>query len=190
MPFWPVVLVVLLGIPAFLLFSGMGMIFAAGGYASGGSMKSANRVVYGWLAIAWVLAAAFGAFGLVPAWRAWHDGVEDFAGGLRTFGWWLVGVGGVASVGWTVYRAVMKTRPEDLQRSPLVAVLRWLLLSVGALPWAALGAWLLWPLVQWPLRGRFAWPDAATGWTRTAWIEALLVAGVVIPDVARRLRKR
>jgi len=190
MSFWFVVLAALIGIPFVLFLTGMGMIFAAGGHASGGSMSRANAIVVGWFVFAWGLLAVFGAFGLVPAWRAMHGGPEDFVGGLRLILDWLVGVGVVGGLAIAAYRAVGRMDPDRARRSPLVAVLRWLLLGVGFVPWAAIAAWLLWPLALWPVNGHFAWPDAGTGWTHTAWITALLFAAMVVEDVVRRLRAR
>jgi hypothetical protein len=94
MPFWPTVIAALVGTPFVLAFTGMGAIFAAAGLANGGRDAVAKAIVGGWLAFAWVALAVFGAFGLAPAWRAWHGGVEDFADGLRVFAGWLGGVGG------------------------------------------------------------------------------------------------
>jgi len=190
MSFWFVVLAALIGIPFVLFLTGMGMIFAAGGHASGGSMSRANAIVVGWFVFAWGLLAVFGAFGLVPAWRAMHGGPEDFVGGLRLILDWLVGVGVVGGLAIAAYRAVGRMDPDRARRSRLVAVLRWLLLGVGFVPWAAIAAWLLWPLALWPVNGHFAWPDAGTGWTHTAWITALLFAAMVVEDVVRRLRAR
>jgi hypothetical protein len=191
MSFWSVVLLVLIGVPMVLMFTGMGAIFAAGGYANGGSKAHANGIVIGWLVFAWALAGAFGAFGLAPTWRAWHGGAENFDGGLRTYLDWLAGVGICAALALVVYRRVVMTTREQAERSPLlVDALRWLLFSFGAVPYAALAAWLLWPLASWPVQGHFAWPDSSTGWTHTAEITAVLVAAMVVETVVRKARKR
>ena len=190
MSFWFVVLAVLIGVPFVLFLTGMGMIFAAAGHANGGSMARANGIVAGWFVFAWVLLAVFGAFGLVPAWRAMHGGAQDLAGGLHALAGWLAGVGIVGSVALLAYRRLATLDRKQAERSPLLNVVRWVLLAVGFVPWAAIGAWLLWPLVLWPVNGHFAWPDAATGWTHTAWITALLFAVMVVEDVVRKLRAR
>ncbi len=190
MSFWFVVLVVLIGVPSLLLFTGMGMIFWSAGLAGGPQESRATTIVYGWLALACVLVAVFGAFGLAPAWRAWHVGEENFDGGLRAFVDWLVGVGIVGALAAAVFRAVGATEPERLARSPLVRVLRWLLLVLGFVPWAAFFAWVAWPLVMWPVRGSFEWPDAATGWTRTGIFTAILSAAMVVEEVAGKLGRR
>ena len=190
MSFWSVVLIVLVGAPMTLFVTGMGMIFAAAGYANGGSKAHANGIVIGWLAFAWALAAAFGAFGLAPAWRAWHGGAESFDGGLRAFVDWLAGVGIAGALAIVAYRWFATMDRERAERSPLLNALRWLLLALGLVPYAAIGAWLVWPLVLWPVRGRFAWPDSATGWTHTAEIAAVLVAAMVVEVIVRSVRKR
>ena len=190
MSFWTIVLLVLIGVPMTLFVTGMGMIFAAAGYANGGSRAHANGIVVGWLVFAWLLAGAFGAFGLAPAWRAWHGGAEDFAGGLRAFVDWLAGVGIVSALALAVYRRLVAMDREQGERSPLLNVLRWALLAFGLSLYGALGAWLVWPLVLWPVHGHFAWPDSATGWTHTAEITAVLVAAMMIETAVRRLRQR
>lgn len=93
MLFWLVVLAALFGVPFLLVFTGMAMVFAIGGLAGGPMASRATTIVRGWLALACVLVSVFGAFGLVPAWRAWQGGDEDFAGGLRLFVDWLLGTG-------------------------------------------------------------------------------------------------
>ena len=190
MSFWFIVLAALIGVPFVLFLTGMGMIFAAAGHANGGSMARANAIVVGWFVFAWVLLAVCGAFGLAPAWRAMHGGPEDFVGGLRLFADWLVGVGVVGGLAIAAYRSISRMDPARAGRSPLAAMLRWLLLAAGFLPYAAIGAWLLWPLVLWPVNGHFAWPDASTGWMHTAWITAALLAAMVVEDVVRRRRAR
>ncbi len=190
MPFWPVVIAVLVGVPALLLFSGMAMIFAAAGLAGGPQESRATTVVYAWLAIAWALVGTFGAFGLEPAWRAWHGGDESFDGGLPLFVDWLAGVGAVGLVAAFVVRVMAAAGPGDDRRSPLSFLARWLLLALGLAPWAALIAWIAWPLALWPVRGRFEWPDAATGWTRTGVLTAILVAAAVVEDVVRKASRR
>ena len=188
--FWTIVTLVLIGVPSVLMFTGMGMIFAAAGYANGGSMKHANAIVIGWFVFAWALASAFGAFGLAPAWRAWHGGVGNFDGALQGFVHWLAGVGIAGALAFVVYRRLVATDRHQMERSPLLNALRWLLLSLGLAPYAAIAAWLVWPLVLWPVQGRFAWPDAATGWTHTAEVTALLAAAMVVETVVRKWRKR
>lgn len=190
MSFWFVVLLALIGAPSVLFITGMGMIFAAAGYANGGDASRANAIVVGWVAFAWLLAGAFGAFGLAPTWRAWHGGPEDFDGGLRLYVDWLAGVGIVGGLALAAYRRLVTLDREQVERSPLLNALRWLLLSLGMVPYAAVAAWVVWPLVLWPLHGHFAWPDATTGWTHTAEIAAVLVAAMAIEVVVRKLRKR
>jgi len=189
MSFWPVVLVALIGVPIALFVTGMGMIFAAAGYANGGSKAHANAVVVGWLVIAWALASAFGAFGLAPAWRAWHGGAENFDGALQAFVDWLAGVGIAGALAIVAYRALATMDRERAERSLLLNALRWLLLALGLVPYAAIVAWIAWPVVLWPVRGRFAWPDSATGWTHTAEIAAVLVAAMGAEALVRKLRK-
>lgn len=176
MPFWLVVFVALLGVPFVLFVTGMGMVFAAGGYAGGPQESRAKAVFQGWLAFAWVMAAVFGAFGLAPAWRAWHGGAQDFVGSQRVFVDWLVGVGAVLAV------------PLVLGRMAAGAA-RWLLLALGVAPWAAIVAWIVWPLVLWALHGRFDWPDAATGWTHMAEVVIGLLGAIGIEESVRRMRK-
>lgn len=190
MPFWLVVLFSLFGIPVVLFVTGMGMIFAAAGYANGSHTSHANRIVLGWLVFAWILASAFGAFGVVPAWRASHGGGETFAGGLGAMAFWMAGVAaaGLLAAGW--FRTLAEAREQGADRVPALVVLRWVLLALGFVPWAALVAWLGWPLVTWALHGHFLWPDAATGWIHTAEVTALLVAAMLVEDAVRRTRKR
>ena len=190
MSFWSVVLVVLVGVPFVLFVTGMGVIFAAAGHANGGNKAHANTVVVGWLLIAWGLASAFGAFGLAPAWRAWHGGTENFDGALRAFVDWLAGVGVAGALAIVACRAFATMDRERAERSPLLNALRWLLLVLGLVPYAAIAAWIVWPLVLWPVQGRFAWPDSATGWTHTAEIAAVLVAVMGVEVILRKLRKR
>jgi hypothetical protein len=188
MPFWLVVLAALIGVPCLLMFTGMGMIFWVGGLAGGPQESRAQGIVHGWFAFAWVLASVFGAFGLAPAWRAWHGGGENFDGGLQTFIDWLVGVGIVAALLASALRP--RATADRASRSPLVAVLRGLLLALGFLPWAALAGWIVWPLVLWPAVGRFEWPDAATGWRRTGAITLALLAAMAVEQAVRRWRRR
>jgi hypothetical protein len=190
MSFWPIVLLVLIGVPMVLMFTGMGAIFAAGGYANGGSKTHANGIVIGWLVFAWLLASVFGAFGLAPMWRAWHGGAHDFDGGLQAYVHWLVGVGIVSAGALAAYVRLASMSREQVERSLLLNALRWALLAFGLSLYGALAAWLIWPLVLWPVHGHFAWPDAATGWTHTAWITAVLVAAMAVEVVVRKLRKR
>jgi len=140
--------------------------------------------------LAWILVAVFGAFGLAPAWRAWHGGAENFAGGLRLFADWLAGVGIAGALALAAYRRLVTMDRAQVERSPLLNALRWLLLAAGLVPYAAIAAWLLWPLVLWPVQGRFTWPDATTGWTHTAAISAVLVAAMIVEVAVRKLRKR
>jgi hypothetical protein len=188
MPFWPIVLATLIGVPMLLVFTGMAMIFWSAGLAGGPQESRATTIVYGWLAIAWVLASAFGAFGLAPAWRAWHAGEENFDGGLRVFAYWLVGIGGLGVLAAATVRALGRKRPENAPGSPLGGLARWLLLVLGFVPWAAIAAWLVWPLVLWPLRGRFEWPDASTGWTHTGQALTVLFAAMLVEEAIRRRR--
>ena len=180
----------LIGVPMILMFTGMGAIFAAGGYANGGSKAHANGIVVGWLVFAWLLAGAFGAFGLAPTWRAWHGGAQDFDGGLLAYGHWLAGVGIVAAVALTAYVRLASMNREQVERSLLLNALRWALLAFGLSLYGALAAWLVWPLVLWPVHGHFAWPDSATGWTHTAEVTAVLVAAMVIEILVRKRLKR
>ena len=190
MSFRAIVLLVLIGVPMTLFVTGMGMIFAAAGYANGGSKAHANGIVIGWVVFAWLLAGAFGAFGLAPAWRAWHGGAQSFAGGLHAFVDWLAGVGVAGALALLAYRRIATMDRAQVERSPLLNALRWLLLALGLLPHAAIAAWLVWPLVLWPVQGRFAWPDPATGWTHTAEIAAVLVVAMGVEAVVRGRCKR
>ena len=190
MSFWSVVLLALIGVPFALFVTGMGMIFAAAGYANGGNKAHANAVVVGWLVIAWGLVSALGAFGLAPAWRAWHGGAENFDGALQAFIDWLAGVGIAGALAIVAYRAFATMDRERAAHSPLLNALRWLLLVLGLVPYAAIAAWLVWPLVLWPVQGRFAWPDPAAGWMHTAEIAAVLVAAMGVETVVRKWRKR
>jgi hypothetical protein len=190
MPFWPVVLAALLGVPFLLVLTGMGTIFAAAGLGNGGQVARANLVIGAWLVFAGVLVALFGAFGLVPAWRAWHGGGEHFGDGLRRFVDWLVGVGIAGLLGAVALRAYATVDRARFGRSPLVKALAWLLLALGMVPWAALAAWVAWPLVLWPVRGRFDWPDPATGWTRTGAIALVLIAAMAVEVVRHKRRER
>ena len=190
MSFWAVVLIASIGAPMILFVTGMGMIFAAAGYANGGSKAHANGIVVGWLLFAWALAGAFCAFGLVPAWRALHGGAENFDGGLRTFIASLACIGIAGALAIVAYRYFATMDRERAERSPLLNALRWLLLALGLGPYAAIAAWLVWPLVLWPVRGHFAWPDPAAGWTHTVEIAAVLVAAMVGEVIVRRWRGR
>ena len=190
MSFWPVVLCALIGAPLALFMTGMGAIFAAGGYANGGRASSVKVVVGVWLALAWVLLGVFGAFGLAPAWRAWHGGHEDFAGGLQAFADWLVGVGVAGALGAAVLHIEATMDRERWRRPPLRDALRWLVLAICILPWAALVAWIAWPLVLWPLQGRFEWPGAATGWTHTGEVFAVLAVATLVEEAVRKRRGR
>ena len=190
MPFWLVVLVVLIGVPSVLLATGMGMIFWSAGLAGGPQESRATTIVYGWLAIAWVLVAVFGAFGLAPVWRAWHGGDEDFVGGSQMFINWLIGVGIVGGLAVSAFRAIGSMGRDRVIQSPLGIALRWLLLALGFVPWAAFFAWVAWPLVMWPIRGHFDWPDSATGWTRTGVFTGILFAAMVVEDVVGKFRRR
>ncbi len=93
MSFWTIVVLVLVGTP---MAAGMAMLMAIFGAAG---LANANRDVAAWgvsaigVAACWALAAAFGAFGVAPAWRAWHGGAENFAGWTATFLHWLLGTG-------------------------------------------------------------------------------------------------
>ena len=189
MSFWFVVLVSLIAIPMVLLATGMGMIFAAAGYAGGPQESRARWVVGGWLVFAWVLASAFGAFGLAPAWRSGQGGAENFVGGLPSFIHWLAGVAIAGALAALAYRANMAARQKGAQGSPLLALLRLALLSVGMALWGAIAGWIVWPLVLWPVHRAFAWPDAATGWLHTGEVTAILVAAMLAEDAVRRWRK-
>ena len=190
MSFWLVVLAALLGVPFVLFFTGMGMIFAAGGYAGGPQESRGKAIFHGWLVFAWVLASAFGAFGLVPVWRSWHGGGENFDGGLQTFGHWLAGVGIVGALVLGAVRAIEAKGVERASRSPLGIAARMLLLALGFVPWAAIAAWIVWPLMAWPVRGSFEWPDQADGWTHTAEITGVLFAAMLLEDGVRKLLGR
>jgi hypothetical protein len=190
MPFWPVVLGALIGVPFVLMFTGMGMIFAAAGLAGGPQESRAQRIVYGWLAFAWLLVGVFGAFGLAPAWRAWHGGAEDFAGGLQVFVDWLLGVGAAGVLVAAAVRALAAIRRDGATRSPLLDALRWLLLGLGFVPWAAIIAWIAWPLVLWAVRGSYEWPVAATGWRHTGAIALVLFAVMLVEEAVRKRSRR
>jgi hypothetical protein len=186
MSFWPLVLAALIGIPFVLLATGMVMIFAAAGLANGLQPARANRVVQGWFAFAWVLAGMFCAFGVVPAWRAWHGGPQDFVGGLRTFLDCLAGVGLAGMLAAAAIRWHATVDRDRLWKSPWLAALRWPLLALGLVPWAALAAWVAWPLVLCLVHGTFRWPDASTGWTHTGEIAAVLVVAMLVEEALRR----
>ena len=190
MSFWTVVVVALVGVPIVVLVTGMGMIFAAAGLAGGPQEARAKTIVYGWLALAWGLVSVFGAFGLAPAWRAWHGGAENFAGGLQAFADWLIGVGAAGLLAAAAIHATAAMRGQPARHSALLGALRWLLLALGLVPWAAIVAWIAWPLVLWPVRGSFAWPDAATGWTHTGEVAAILVAAMLVEEAVRSRRGR
>jgi hypothetical protein len=187
-PFWTVVLVTLIGVPMLLFVTGMAMIFWSAGLAGGPQESRATTIVRGWLAVAWVLASAFGAFGLAPAWRAWHIGQENFDGALRLFVDWLIGIGGLGAVAAATVSAPGRQDAGSAPGSPLAGAARWLLLALGFAPWAAIAAWVVWPLVSWPVRGRFEWPDATTGWTHTAEALAVLFAAMLAEDAIRQRR--
>lgn len=189
MPFWLVVLFSLIGVPMILFATGMGAIFAAGGYAGGPQESRAQTVVYGWLTLAWVLVSVFGAFGVVPLWRGWHGGPENFDGGLELFFDWLMAIGAIGVLVSGVVRALNAIGGDRADRRGPSPGVKWLLLTLGLVPWAAIVAWLAWPLLLWPVNGRFAWPDAATGWIHTAEIAAVLVVAMVIEETVRKRRK-
>jgi hypothetical protein len=79
---------------------------------------------------------------------------------------------------------------EQVERSLLLNALRWALLAFGLSLYGALAAWLIWPLVLWPVHGHFEWPDSTTGWTHTAEVTAVLVALMVVEIVVRKALKR
>ena len=141
MSFWLVVLASLIGVPALLLFSGMGMIFYAGGLAGGPYASRADKIMHGWMVFACVLVAVFGAFGVVPAWRAWRGGDENFVGALQTFVDWLIVSGALVLLALAAQQASAQEKSQPGRRSPLLFVLRWALLSLALAPWAALIAW-------------------------------------------------
>jgi len=190
MSFWLVVLAALIGAPMLLLFGGMGVIFYAGGLAGGPQASRADKIMVGGVVFACVLVAVFGAFGVAPAWRAWHSGDESFVGSLQAFVDWLIGGGVVVALALAMQYASAQAKQDPDHRSPLLTALRWLLLSLGLAPWAALIAWLAWPLVLWPVRGHFEWPDASTGWTHTAEVIAVLLAAMLIEEAVRKRLKR
>ncbi len=185
MPFWLVVLLSLLGVPAVLLATGIGTIFWVGGLAGGPQQDRAPRIVAGWFAFAWVLASVFGAFGLAPAWRAWHGGSQNFDGAAPLFLHWLAGVGVAALVAASLSRLVSRPAAPRDRLSPLEHALRGLLLALGFAPLAMLAAWVAWPLALWPVLGRFEWPGAATGWTHTGEIVVVLFAAMLVEDAVR-----
>jgi hypothetical protein len=190
MTFWLVVLASLIGVPALLLFTGMGVIFYAGGLAGGPQASRADKILHGWMVFACVLVAVFGAFGVAPTWRAWQGGDENFVGGLQTFIDWLIGCGIVAGLALATQVATAQAKHDPERRSPLLTALRWLLLSLGLAPWAALVAWVAWPLALWPVHGHFEWPDSSTGWTHTAEVIAVLFAAMLIEEAVRKRLKR
>ena len=191
MSFWPTVLVVLIGTPVALYLGAMMMIFAAAGLGNGGHESRMKAVIYGWVVFTWLLASVFGAFGLAPAWNAWHGGAQDFVGRQAAFVDWLGGVGLACAAAVVVVRAMSAMAPSQAPPSPLQRHLRSafaIALILGS--WGALIAWIAWPLVLWPVRGRFEWPDAATGWTHAAEVAGVMFVPVVIESVVRRVRKR
>jgi len=166
------------------------VIFYAGGLAGGPYASRADKIMHGWVVFACVLVAVFGAFGLVPAWRAWRSGDENFVGALQTFIDWLIVSGGLVALALAAQHASWQEKNEPGRRSPFLFVLRWALLSLGLAPWAALVAWIAWPLVLWPVQGHFEWPDSSTGWTHTAVVMAVLFAAMLGEQVVRRILKR
>ncbi len=187
MPFWPVVIATLVGVPGVLLFTGMGMIFAAAGYANGSSLRAANRIVAGWVLFAWLLAAAFGTFGAAPAWRASHGGPENFDGAATTFWHWLVGTA-IAAIAWLAgYRVKLKLERDLAAGKPLPRGATWLVTAIIMGGWGLIIGWIVWPLVLWPVRGHFEWPDAATGWTHAAEVGGVLFALAALETGVRDL---
>lgn len=190
MPFWPVVIATLVGVPMVLFVTGMGMIFAAAGYANGSSLRTANRIVVGWALFAWLLAAAFGAFGAAPAWRAWHGGAETFSGAATTFAHWLAGTA-VAALAWLAwYRAQLKMRRDLAAGTPPTPSSRWLAIAFVMGCWGLIIGWIVWPLVLWPVHGHVEWPDAATGWTHAGEVAGILFALAALETGVRRLLER
>ena len=180
MSFWSIVLVALIGAPMALMMVVMMTIFGAAGLAN------ANRDALSYVATAigllacGALAAAFGAFGVVPAWRAWHGGAENFVGWTTSFVHWLIGaavIAGICFARWTVEsRAHVDI---GANKAPVVAM-GWLVTGVNLLCFGAIVAWGLVPLVLWAIRGRLVWPDQVSGWTHALEVAAgLLVLGLI-----------
>lgn len=190
MPFWTIVLVALIGVPMAILMVAMMTIFGAAALANADRDRRAHVAAAIGLGLCWLLAATFGAFGLAPAWRAWHGGAEDFAGAPLAFVHWLAGTAAAALAAVAWYYAKAKMTRDAAGNAQPSAVLKWLVVAFVMLCWGAILGWLAWPLVLWPVQGHFDWPDAAIGWTRSVAIAAVLLAVGVIETLVRKLRKR
>ena len=190
MSFWPVVVTTLIGAPTALCMVALMTIFGAAALANAGRSARANVAAGIGLVLCWLLAAAFGAVGLAPAWRAWHGGAENFAGAPLAFVHWLAGtaVAALACVAW-LYAKAKLTRDAAGNAQPSVAM-KWLVVAFVMLCWGAIVGWLAWPLVLWPVHGHFYWPVAATGWTHSIAVAAILFAVGVLETGVRKLLKR
>ena len=190
MPAWLIVLAALFGAPAVLLATGIAAVFWVGGLAGGPQESRAPHIIAGWMALAWVMASVFGAFGLGPLWQSWQGGDVTLDGAGPRFMAWLEVVGGGGLLAMAMSRLMPKARSPQDRLSPLEHMLRGLLFALGIAPWAALAGWLAWPLVMWPVRGHFEWPDAATGWTHTAEAGAVVFLAMLVEDAVRARRRR
>lgn len=190
MPFWPIVIGVLIGAPMALYMIALGTIFGAAALGNANNRARANTTLAVGLSLGWLVAAAFGALGLMPAWRAWHGGAHDFSGVPASFVHWLAGTGvaALAVLAWFVVEARLARKAAA--GAPPSRLVSWLAIAFVMVAWGAIIAWLAWPLVLWPIHGHFEWPDAATGWTHTAAIGAVLFGAGVLETVVRRLLRR
>lgn len=190
MSFWSIVLLSLIGAPMGAMFAMMMAIFG------GAALANANRGARGYVIVAvgvglsWALAAAFGAFGLVPAWRAWHGGGEHFDGGLASFGHWLVGIAFIVGLWLGQWTLQLRVRSDMAAGRKATRGLWWTVTSVNMLCLGAFVGWLAWPLVLWPSRGRFEWPDAMTGWTHTVGVATGMLGLILLEMGVRRALRR
>jgi hypothetical protein len=176
MSFWAIVAISLIGAPMAASMAMMMAIFGGAGLANANRNRGAWTVILVGAGACWALASAFGAFGVVPAWRAWRGGAENFDGGLASFVHWLIGTGIVAGMYLAVWTLEARIRHDAATKASPSAALSWLRTTWTVLAFGAIAAWLIWPLLLWPLHGRLQWPDAATGWTHTIEVAAITLA--------------
>lgn len=186
MSFWAIVLISLIGAPMGAMLGVMLAIFGGTSHGSENYPVRTYTVIIGGLGGALALASAFGAFGVGPAWRAWHGGAENFDGCLASFVHWLVGLGFIAVMWFAQASLEQWVRGDMAKGGKPTATLWWAMTGVNMVCFGALIAWLAWPLVLWPIHGHFEWPDAMTGWLHTAAISAGLLC---LPLVELGVRK-